>query len=468
MTMKRVLIGISVIIVLLVAGFFAYQQFVVPPPQEIVEVGPDDETFVDPNTISVSTELDTVTAEGQVMPLDYATLSFLSGGRLVEVLVAEGETVAAGAPLLRLDTGDQELAIIQAEAALAQANANLSTTNANLLAAQTGLQAAEVGVMAAEANLALLEAGPSAAQVALTEQSVAVAEAGIRQATGSRAAALEGATAAQIEAAEARLAAAQAQFLIAQRQFEPLAQNTDADEGQREQARLQLVAAQTNINAAQAALDELRAGPIAAEQTAANSGVAAATGQRDAAAAQLALLEAGTRAEQIAVAQTAVTEAQNRVVEAELRVVQAETAVTRAEAAITEAEVTLATAQTALERRTLTAPFAGTVAAIPVKTGQVLTAGFPALTLADFSRWQIETTDLSEISVVNIANGFTADITIDAFPGERLGGVVVDIASNSELVRGDVTYRVTLDLEENTSLPLRWGMTAFVSIDTRP
>jgi multidrug resistance efflux pump len=297
---------------------------------------------------------------------------------------------------------------------------------------------------------------------------VAVAEAGIRQASGSRAAALEGATTAQIGAAEARLAAAQALFLIAQRQFEPLAQNTDADEAQREQARLQLVAAQSNINAAQAVLDELRAGPIAAEQTAANSAVLAASGQRDAAEAQLALLQAGAREEQIAVAAAAVAEAQNRVLEAELRIVQVETAVVRAQSAIVEAELALATAQTALERRTLTAPFAGTVAAIPVKVGAIVTPGASALVLADFSRWQIETTDLSEIGVVNIANGFTADVTIDAFPGETLQGVIVDIASNSELVRGDVTYRVTLDLQENVTLPLRWGMTTFVSIDTRP
>lgn len=469
MTIKRALIGISVIVVLLVAGYFAYQQFIVPPP--VTESTAEAEavaTAVNPNTLSVNTGLDLVTAEGRVTPLDNATLAFLTGGQLVEVLVDEGDLVAAGAPLLRLDTADQQLAITQAEAGLTQANANLSTANANLLAAQTGLQAAEVGVMAAEANLALLETGPSAAQIALSEQGVAVAQAGIAQASGSRAVALEGATAAQVEAAEARLAAAQAQFLIAQRQFEPLAQNTDADEGAREQARLQLVAAQANINAAQAALDELRAGPIAAERTAANSAVQAATGQRDAAQAQLALLQAGARAEQIAVAQAAVAEAQNRAAEAELRIAQAETAVLRAQSAISEAEAALESAQTALERRTLSAPFAGTVAAIPVKLGAVVTPGAPALILADFSRWQIETTDLSEIGVVNIANGFTADVTIDAFPGETLRGVVVDIASNSELVRGDVTYRVTLDLPENVTLPLRWGMTAFVSIDTTP
>jgi HlyD family secretion protein len=134
---------------------------------------------------------------------------------------------------------------------------------------------------------------------------------------------------------------------------------------------------------------------------------------------------------------------------------------------LTEAEAALASAQSALDKRTLTAPFAATVAAVNVKAGQVVSAGTPVLTLADFSGWQVETTDLSEISVVAIEKGFTADVTIDAFPGETLRGTIVEIASASDVVRGDVTYKVTLDLENGANLPLRWGMTSFVSIDAK-
>ncbi|MCA9876068.1 MAG: HlyD family efflux transporter periplasmic adaptor subunit [Anaerolineales bacterium] len=461
MNAKRAIIGVIVIVVLLGAGYIVYQQFLAPQPEtETVE------NVVDPNTISVDTNLDLVTAEGQIVPLRQTTLSFQTGGQLAEVLAAEGDVVEAGAPLLRLDTTDQELAVTQAEAALAQANANLTTANAGLLAAQTGVQAADVAVQAAEANLALVQAGPSAAQIAVSEQGVNVAAAGINQAAGNRALALEGATSAQIQAAEAQLAAAQAQYLATQKQYEPVAQDESADNDVREQARLQLIAAQANVNAAQEALDELRAGPRAAEQTAANSSVAAASSQRDAAAAQLELVKLGAREEQIAVTQAAVDAAQKQSAEAELRVTQAETAVTQAETAVAEAEAALAAAQTALERRTITAPFAATIANIGVKAGEVVSAGAPVVTLADFSGWQVETTDLSEISVVAIEKGFDADVTIDAFPGETLQGTIVEIASSSDVVRGDVTYKVTLDLTNDGQLPLRWGMTAFVSIDT--
>lgn len=461
MNVKRAIIGVIVVVILLGAGYVVYQQFLAPQPEPETVEG-----VVDPNTISVDTNLDLVTAEGQIVPLRNTTLSFQSGGQLAEVLVAEGDVVEAGAPLLRLDTTDQELAVTQAEAALSQANANLTTANAGLLAAQTGVQAADVAVQAAEAQLALVQAGPSAGQIAVSEQSVNVAAAAINQAAGNRALALEGATSAEIQAAEAQLAAAQAQYLAAQKQFEPLAQNEDADDDVREQARLQLIAAQAGINAAQAALDELRAGPLTSEQTAADSSVAAASSQRNAAEAQLELVKVGARAEQIAVTEASVASAQMQAVEAGLRITQAETAVTQAETAVAEAEAGLASTQKALERRTLTAPFAATVANISVKAGEVLPAGAPVVTMADLSRWQVETTDLSEISVVAIEKGFNAEVTIDAFPGEILRGTIVEIASASDVVRGDVTYKVTLDLEDNVQLPLRWGMTAFVSVDT--
>jgi len=95
-----------------------------------------------------------------------------------------------------------------------------------------------------------------------------------------------------------------------------------------------------------------------------------------------------------------------------------------------------------------------------------MTPGVPVLTLADLSGWQIETTDLTELSVVTIANGFEVEVTIDAFPGETFTGVVSDISSVSDVVRGDVTYVVTVELGDDVEVPLRWGMTAFITIDS--
>jgi multidrug resistance efflux pump len=79
----------------------------------------------------------------------------------------------------------------------------------------------------------------------------------------------------------------------------------------------------------------------------------------------------------------------------------------------------------------------------------------------------VETTDLVELDVVFAGVGQPATITLDALPGERLTGTVVEIGQVPELVRGDITYRVRLDLEDTSALPLRWGMTAVVNIDTQ-
>ena len=108
------------------------------------------------------------------------------------------------------------------------------------------------------------------------------------------------------------------------------------------------------------------------------------------------------------------------------------------------------------------APIDGTVARINPKVGEVISSGARVVTIADFSQWQIETTDLTELNIVSVANGMTADIEIDAFPGESLSGTVTDISTTSEVVLGDVTYRVTIDIDNDEGLQLRWGMTTFV------
>ncbi|MCP4428704.1 MAG: biotin/lipoyl-binding protein [Chloroflexi bacterium] len=457
MNVKRLLIGLLAVVVLAGGGFWAYRQFVVPEPEE-------EETAVDVDTVSVDTGVDMVSAEGQIVPLRDASLSFQVPGQVAAILVDEGNQIEAGDPLVQLDTADQEIALQRARAGLTQAQANLETTQAGMLGAQTAVAAAQVGVSAAEANLALAQAAASVEQIAVSEAGVDVAAAGVTQAAGGQAVTLEGAAAAQIRAAEAQLRAAQAGLKPVQDAYGQLIAAEIEGEA-REVMELQFNAAIAQVNAAQAALDELNAGATEAERREAGGGVAAAAAQRDAAQAQLDLMLAGTRSEQITVAETGVAQAQAAVAEAELGLAQAETAVTQAEAGITQAETAVATAQEALDRMTLTAPFAGIVGDIAVELGELVAPGVPAVILADFSGWQIKTTDLTELDVVAVEIGLPIEATVDALPGETLHGTVSDIAAAASIVRGDVTYVVTIDLEERPDLPLRWGMTVFVNVD---
>ncbi len=113
---------------------------------------------------------------------------------------------------------------------------------------------------------------------------------------------------------------------------------------------------------------------------------------------------------------------------------------------------------------TLRAGFDGTIAHLAPELGQVVAPGVTVLTLAELDNWVVETTDLIELDVVALAVGLPAQVKIDAFPDATLSGRVTDIASVSRLSRGDVTYAVTIALDEEPALPLRWGMTAFVNI----
>lgn len=457
--MKRLIIGLVVALVLVGGGYVAYLQ-----TQPTADTTTTTTTTTDVNTLTVDTGTEEVSAEGRIVPLETADLPFLLGGPVAEILVTEGQTVAAGEALIQLVNNDQQLALTQAQAALTQAQANVQTAQAGVTAAEAGVTAAEVGVQSAQAQLDLLQAGPTTEQIALSEQGVEVAEAGVAQAAGSRDAALEATSTAEIQAAEAQLAAAQAQVVSLQISYDQV-KNSGAGQAQIDQAWLQLVAGQAQVTAAQAKIDELRAGATLAEQQSANGGVGAAQNQFLAAQAQLNLLLVGTRPEQIAIAEANLAQAEQAVVEAELRVQQAQSALTQAESGVALAETAVTAAQALLDKMVLKAPFAGVVANVNAKVGEVVVPGVPVVTLADFSGWQVETTDLTELNVVAVAVGFPAEITIDAFPGETLTGTITDISSVSNLVLGDVTYVVTVALDDPGDLPLRWGMTTFVTID---
>jgi len=276
---------------------------------------------------------------------------------------------------------------------------------------------------------------------------------------------LQGPATSQIQAAEAGLAAAEAQLLPVRDALDVLRREDNPDEDDFLQAQLNYNAAAANVAAAQAALDEARAGATSGQRTAAFGSVSAATAQRDAAQAQLDLLLSGAREEQVASAEAGVEQAQASLKEAQLAVANAESAVAQSEAGITSAEAAISSAQDALSRMTLAAPFDGVVADILVERGEVVSSGAPVVIFGNFDGWQVETTDLIELDVVDLQVGDPVEMTVDAIPGVTLNGTVRDISQVAGYDRNDVTYKVTIDLENPDELPLRWGMTVFVNVD---
>ena len=166
------------------------------------------------------------------------------GGRLIEVAFAEGDRVAQGALLARLDTGDAELALRRAEADRDQALAALRLLEAGARkedvrqaraqaeSAQADVRAADAELEAASADLrrfeALLEANAGSRKQrddAATRRDIAAARASAArqraQAASEGVARLRsGARAQEIAGARARVASAEALIATLQKNVE--------------------------------------------------------------------------------------------------------------------------------------------------------------------------------------------------------------------------------------------------------
>ena len=131
------------------------------------------------------------------------------------------------------------------------------------------------------------------------------------------------------------------------------------------------------------------------------------------------------------------------------------------QARLTAADTAVNTAQAAVDALVLRAPINGNVADISVQPGQKISAGDVVLAVADFSEWVVETDSLTEIEVVNVSPGQKVEVILDALPNLTLTGEVTTINSRFEEKRGDITYTVTILLDEGDTR-MRWGMTAAV------
>jgi HlyD family secretion protein len=122
------------------------------------------------------------------------------------------------------------------------------------------------------------------------------------------------------------------------------------------------------------------------------------------------------------------------------------------------AQLALERAESDLEKATLVAPFDSFVAAVNVTVGEMAPTALPAVSLVDPSQFRI-TVSVDEIDIAGLAVGLPVDITVDAFPGLVVTGIVERIGPAAMLSGGAVTYPVVIALDP-TEEPLRAGMTA--------
>lgn len=277
------------------------------------------------------------------------------GGRVAEVLVAEGDAVDAGQVLVRLDTTLLEGQLAQAQAGLAAANA----------------------------QLALLQNSPSEAELA--------------------------AVTAQVNRAQTALDALNEQLVTAETQADDVA-------AQMTELQNQIVTAQTvglveqlaGLNAQLALAQQLQV-TTQTQVKLLEGQVATAEAGLDAAQAQLDLVEAGPKPEQIEVVEAQVAAAQ--------------------------ATVDLLAAQ--IRRQTLTAPIEGVILARAIEPGEVAAPGATLLLIGQLDDLTL-TVYVPEDQYGQIELDQTATLTADSFPGATFTGMVHHIADQAEFTPRNV------------------------------
>ncbi len=400
-----------------------------------------------------------VIAEGRLLPAQSVNLSFSAGGKVVEVLVAEGDPVTAGQVLARLE---------------------------NSAALHAQVAQAELEVL--NAQQALVNLQDSAAMVKANAQFVIVQAQDTLEKAQKR---LKNLNAPDLDFYQERVDNAQDTLTIAQQNTQlidlsgPTATRTAAQDGMDDLAtRLRDLqdletrypggyteAIKDTQEALAKANDHLAAAQIALEQAQLANGMSVENAEEavDDALKALTTAQAGPKANNRALAEAQVALAEATLTDAQQQFAKVENGpdsalLSLAQARLATAETVLEAAKAALTNAELTAPIAGRVANLNLKVGEQVAPGQPVVVLGDFSGWKVETDNLTEIEVVRVQPGQGVTVALDALPDVKLRGVVEAIGTVFEEKRGDVTYTVVIGLSDEHTL-MRWGMTAEVTFD---
>ena len=393
-------------------------------------------------------------------------------GRVVEVLAEQGDTVAAGNLILRLDDSLLQAQRQSAAAALEAANKNLAVSQTGAELAQAALRAGQASQEAVQANTqAELVVAQRALDDLYTNNDVARTVA-LRNVAAAHRAVRE----AQylwdnysIPSTQQNLTAAEAISMTlqildrARTRFEPYKYEASGnptredlketlDEAQsdhdtalrRMELETGLQQAQANLDKAKRDLEKLLQGPDPDD---------------------IAVLEA-----RIAAIQANPKQAQAAVDQAQVGVTQANERVEQARAAVDQAQAALDLIDVQIKKLLVYAPAQGVVIARNVEPGEVVQAGAQLMIIGGLDQLKI-TVYIPEDLYGQIKLGQEAQVTVDSFPGEKFKATVTHIADKAEFTprnvqtvegRKSTVFAIELSID-NTDGKLKPGMPADVS-----
>ena len=340
-----------------------------------------------------------VVAEGKLKPIHAATLSFQARGLVDQINVKIGDAVRQGDLLARLANSDT-------------AQAQLTTATLELIQAQQAYDqlVRTEGLGRADAWTAYMDAQVARAQAERDWEALNVHDIEDR-----------------IDDADAEVQDLQTDLTDAQDEFDKY-KDLDKDNARRRTAEDELERAQESYNDAVRKMEET-------------------TRERDAVRAALDAAQAAEAEAKYTYEQT--VDGPNKEQSALLA------------SRLENAKAQVAAAEDAVSNYQIIAPFDGVVEDVAVEVGEQVSTESRAISIADTTGWIVETTDVTELEVVNLEVGQPATFTADALSGVTMKGVVTEISQSSYIQGGDVIYTVRIQADD-VDPRVKWGMTVEV------
>jgi len=393
-------------------------------------------------------------------------------GHVLDVLFDENREVKAGQLLVVIDPRDYRVALQQAQAAVEQAQAAASaaagTVRVTERTGSAGISQASAEVAGARASQAVAErqSDSAASQVETARAEKAAASAAVEAARR------------QADAAEAALTSARAKADEADKdaaRMEQLLQSGAVSVQQRDAAVAAKTSARANVESAQAQVRASRALAQQAQERERQAVLAVRQAIQRAAAARAQVAEARAG---IGRAEAALQSAHSSPIQTGVRRSEARNAIGR----LAEARARLKQATLNLSYTRIVAPVDGVVAKKNVEPGQYVQPGQPLAAIVASGSTHI-TANFKETQLGAIRVGQRATFTVDAYPGITFRGRVESVSPGTgavfsllppENASGNFTrvvqrvpVRIAIDSSDDPNHPMRAGMSAVVTVDTR-
>jgi HlyD family secretion protein len=431
------------LVVALAGGGFAYRTWAASRSSETSSI----QTI----TVSRGSLSSTLSASGNTRSRQSATITWQTSGKVGELAAGQGELVEEDQVLAALDANTLSTEMIQARQDLIDAQQALEDLLSSRSLQAQALQALEDAQETVNTLKQKAAEESSQAQLALAEAQAALEDAQKNRAKmnyphSSDKLVIEKAETDYLLAKDAYKDAMQAYLKVDQKRL---------TNPERVLALNRLVTAKADMQTKLATYNWYLMNYTDTDITQADAELAVAQANLESARVSYASVKDGTSQAALALAEAALADAQREWERVKYGPNQGD---------IDAAQAAVDAAQASIDRAQLQAPFRGTITAVDVAGGDLVSSGEAAFRIDDLSAIYIDL-QISEVDLASVQLGQPATVEFDAIADQVYTGKVTQIGMIGTVSSGVVNYPVVVQITDADKAILP-GMTAAVSIIT--